>query len=97
MRILHYISMSMIRAIEDINAIIKELAVIRLKSEGCVDGQVTEGIADSIVQANGKRMLMLWKEIILVLNLLRIILNKIQGFAQSQALRESLFCHQENL
>ena len=51
--------MSMIRAIEDINTIIKELAVIRLKSEGGVDGRVAKGIANRIVQASGERMLKL--------------------------------------
>ena len=49
----------MIQAIEDINAIIKELAVVRLKAEGGVDGRVAKGIANRIVQVSGERLLKL--------------------------------------
>jgi transposase len=49
----------MIQAIEDINAIIKELAVIRLKAEGGVDGRVAKSIANRIAQASGERLLKL--------------------------------------
>ena len=57
--VLHQNSTTMIQAIEDINTIIKELAVIRLKAEGGVDGRVARGIANRIVQASGERTLKL--------------------------------------
>lgn len=57
--VLHQNSTSMIQAIEDINAIIKELAIIRLKAEGGVDGRVARGIANRIVQVSGERLLKL--------------------------------------
>ena len=57
--VLHYNSTTMIQAIEDINAIIKELAVVRLKAEGGVDGRIAKGIANRIVQASGERLLKL--------------------------------------
>jgi len=49
----------MIQAIENINAIIKELAILRLKTEGSVDGRVARGIANRIIQASGERLLKL--------------------------------------
>ena len=56
---MHQNSTTMIQAIEDINAIIKELAVVRLKAEGGVDGRVAKGIANRIVQVSGERLLKL--------------------------------------
>ena len=49
----------MIQAIEDINTIIKELATVRLKVEGGVDGRVARGIANRIIQTSGERLLKL--------------------------------------
>lgn len=49
----------MIQAIEDINAIVKELAIVRLKTEGRVDGRVAKGIANRIIQVSGERLLKL--------------------------------------
>ncbi len=54
---------TMIQAIEDINAIIKELAIVRLKAEGGVDGRVAKGIANRIVQVSGERLLKLERTI----------------------------------
>lgn len=56
---LHHNSTTMIQAIENINAIIKELAILRLKTEGSVDGRVARGIANRIIQASGERLLKL--------------------------------------
>ena len=56
---LHQNSTTMIQAIEDINAIIKELAIVRLKAEGGVDGRVAKGIANRIIQVSGERLLKL--------------------------------------
>ena len=53
----------MIQAIEDINAIIKEMATVRLKAEGGVDGRVARGIANRIVQVSGERLLRLERTI----------------------------------
>ena len=40
----------MLQAIQNINDIIKELAVIRLKTEGGIDGRVSKGIAEKIIK-----------------------------------------------
>lgn len=53
----------MLQAIQNINDIIKELAVMRLKTEGGIDGRVAKGIAEKIIKVSGERLLTLERSV----------------------------------
>ncbi len=61
--VLHQNTTTKIQTREDINVIIKERAIMHLKSEGRVDGRVTKNIANRIVQVSGGRLLKLERTI----------------------------------
>ena len=47
----------MIAALQDIDSIIKAIAVERLRSDGGIDGRTARGIASRILKASGERYL----------------------------------------
>lgn len=53
----------MLQAIQNINDIIKELAVMRLKTEGGIDGRVAKDIAAKIIKVSGERLLTLERSV----------------------------------
>ena len=47
----------MIAALQDIDSIIKAIAIERLRSDGGIDGRIARGIASRILKASGERYL----------------------------------------